>query len=300
MPVIGFLNEGVAKDFASRLAGFHLGLKEAGFVDGQNLIVEYRWGDDHIERLPAMAADLVQRRVTAIVATGGSNSTLAAKKATSLIPIVFITGSDPVRLRLVSSLARPAGNMTGVTFFAADLIQKELGLLYKVAPAARTVALLYNPNVPDSTRQPAEAQEAARALGLETLVMNASTDAEIDRAFATLQQRNVGVLVIGGDPFFGSKVRRLAALTRRHRVAAIYSRREFAEAGGLMSYGTSVEDAYREVGVYAGQILKGEKPGDLPVLRPTKFEFVINLKTAGLLGITIPSGVSAMADTILE
>jgi putative ABC transport system substrate-binding protein len=247
-----------------------------------------------------MAADLVRRGVAVMVAGGGTNSTLACKNATKTIPILFATGGDPVRLGLVASLARPGGNITGVSFFNADLTAKAMGLLSQIAPNARTVALLFNPNVPDSARQPADAQEAARTLGLDLLVVNASTDAEIDQAFVTLVQRGAGALVIGGDPFFAGRLGRLAALTRRHRIPASHVRREFPDAGGLMGYGTNVKDAYRQIGVYATRILKGDKPQDLPVVLSTKFEFVINLKTAKALGIDVPPGVSSMADEIIE
>jgi putative ABC transport system substrate-binding protein len=247
-----------------------------------------------------MAADLVRRRVAVIVATGGTHATIAAKNATATIPVLFVTGGDPVRLGLVASLARPGGNMTGVSFLNADLTAKALGLLSQIAPNARTVALLFNPQVPDSARQPADAREAARALGRELLVLNASTDAEIDAAFATLLQRGAGALVMGGDPFFRSRLDRLTALTQRHRIPASYVAREFPAAGGLMSYGTSVADAYRQVGVYVTRILKGDRPADLPVMLSTKFEFVINLKTAKALGLDLPAGVSSMADEIIE
>jgi putative ABC transport system substrate-binding protein len=300
MPVIGFLHGGASNTFAVQVGGFHTGLKEGGFVEGQNLTVEYRWAEEHPERLPAMAADLVRRRVAVIVAAGGTNSIRAAKAATTTIPIVFSTGSDPVRLGLVTSLARPGGNTTGVSFFSADLAAKAMGLLSQIAPKARVVALLFNPNIPDSARQPADAGEAARALGLELLVLKASSDAEIDQAFATLLQRGAAALVIGADPFFGSRLDRLAALTQRHRIPATYFRREFPDAGGLMSYGTSIVDAYRQVGVYTMRILKGDRPVDLPVMLPTKFEFVINLKTANALGLEVPAGVSAMADEVIE
>jgi putative ABC transport system substrate-binding protein len=299
-PVIGFLHGGSPDRFRLHLAGFHLGLKDGGFVDGQNLTIDYRWVDVNDKRLPAMAADLVRRGVAVMVAGGGTNSTLACKNATKTIPILFATGGDPVRLGLVASLARPGGNITGVSFFNADLTAKAMGLLSQIAPNARTVALLFNPNVPDSARQPADAQEAARTLGLDLLVVNASTDAEIDQAFVTLVQRGAGALVIGGDPFFAGRLGRLAALTRRHRIPASYVRREFPDAGGLMGYGTNVKDAYRQIGVYATRILKGDKPQDLPVVLSTKFEFVINLKTAKALGLDVPPGVSSMADEIIE
>jgi putative tryptophan/tyrosine transport system substrate-binding protein len=300
MPVIGFLHGGAANTFALQVGGFQIGLKDAGFVEGQNLVIEYRWGEEHPARLPAMAADLVRRRVAVIVAAGGTNSIRVAKAATTAIPIVFSTGSDPVRLGLVTSLARPSGNATGVSFFSADLVAKGMGLLTQIAPRARIVALLFNPNIPDSSRQPADAREAARALGLELVVLNASSDADIDQAFATLLQRRAGALVIGADPFFGSRIDRLAELTQRHRIPATYFRREFPDAGGLMSYGTSITDAYRQVGIYSARILKGDKPADLPVMLSTKFEFVVNLKTAKALGLEVPAGVSAMADEVIE
>jgi putative tryptophan/tyrosine transport system substrate-binding protein len=299
-PVIGFLHGESANTMRPHLAGFHRGLKEGGFVNGQNLTIDYRWAESRADRLPAMAADLVRRRVAVIIAGGGTRTAMAAKNATTTIPIVFATGGDPVGLGLVTSLARPSGNMTGVSFFNADLTAKGLGLLHQIAPKARVVALLFNPNVPDSARQPADTQEAARALGLELLVLNASTDTEIDSAFATLQQRGAGALVIGGDPFFRSRLDRLTALTERHRIPATYVGREFPAGGGLMSYGTSVMEAYRQIGIYGARILKGEKPQDLPVMLATKFEFVINLKTATAFGLDVPPGVSSMADEIIE
>ena len=300
MPVVGFLHGEAANTMAPHVAGYHRGLKAGGFVDGQNLTIEFRWAEGHVDRLPAMATDLVRRRVAAIFAAGGVQSAIAAKNATTTIPILFATGGDPVRLGLISSLARPGGNMTGVSFLNADLTAKALGLLSQIAPKARTVALLFNPTVPDSARQPADAQEAASALGLELLVLKASTDADIEQAFATLMQRGAGALVIGGDPFFRSRLNRLTALTERHRIPATYVGREFPAAGGLMSYGTSAVDAYRQVGVYTTRILKGDKPQDLPVMLATKFEFVINLKTVKALGLEVPPGVSSMADEIIE
>ncbi len=282
------------------LAGFQRGLKEGGFVDGQNLTIEYRWAEGHADRLPAMAADLVQLAGGRDLRSGRHQFDQCGQEATTTIPILFATGGDPVRLDLVTSLARPTGNLTGVSFFNADLTAKALGLLSQIVPKARTVALLFNPNVPDSARQPADAQEAARALGLELLVLNAGTDAEIDTAFATLLQRGAGALIIGGDPFFRSRLDRLTALTVRHRIPATYVGREFPAAGGLMSYGTNVVDAYRQVGVYTARILKGDKPQDLPVMMAAKFEFVINLKTVKAFGLDVPPGVSSMADEVIE
>jgi len=299
-PVIGFLHPDSASTYAFQLAGFHSGLKEGGFVEGQNLAIEYRWAAGNAERLTEMAADLVQRNVAVIVTAGGTVPTLVAKALTRTIPIVFVTGSDPVRLGLVASLARPGGNLTGVSFISAELTAKTLGLLSQIAPKARKVALLFNPTVPDSALQPEEAHTAARALGLELGVLNASTDAEIQRAFADMLNLSVGALVIGSDPFFGSRIGELAALTERHRIPAAYSRRQFCDAGGLMSYGASIRDAFRQLGVYVTRILKGDKPHDLPVMLSTKFDFVINLKAAKALGLTVPPGLSAMADEIIE
>ena len=300
LPVIGLLSAESADRVAPQLAAFHRGLKDGGFANGQNLTIDYRWAESHAERLPAMVADLI-RRVAVIVTMGsGAKAIMAGRDATTTIPIVFATGGDPVRLGLVTSLARPGGNLTGVSFFSADLTAKTMELLYQIAPKARVVGLLFNPNVPDSAREPADAQEAARALGLELLVLNAGTDPDIEAAFATLLQRGADVLVIGSDPLFGSRIDRLAALTQRHRIPAAYFRREFPDAGDLMSYGTSIVDTYRQVGIYTARILKGDKPEDLPVMQSTKFEFVINLKTAKMLGLEVPPGLSARADEIIE
>ena len=300
IPVVGFLHSEAASTSARQLAGFHRGLKEGGFIDGQNLTIEFRWAEGHYDRLPEMAADLVRRRVAVIVTSGGAHSTIAAKNETTTIPIVFVTGSDPVSLGFVTQVARPGGNVTGASFFSADLTAKALGLLSQIVPKARTVGLLFNPTTPEGVRQPKDAQEAARVLGLELFVLNASTDAEIEQAFAALLQRGAGALVIGSAIFFGARINRLAALTQRHRIPTIYFRREFADAGGLMSYGTSIADAYRQVGIYTARLLKGDKPEDLPIVQSTQFEFVINLKTAKSLGLDVPPGVSSMANEIIE
>jgi putative ABC transport system substrate-binding protein len=301
LPVIGLLSAESADRAAPQLAAFHGGLKDGGFANGQNLTIDYRWAEGHAERVSAMAADLVRRRVTVLVTmAGGANVIMAARDATTTIPIVFATGGDPVRLGLVRSLARPGGNLTGVSFFSADLTAKAIGLLNQIAPKARVVGLLFNPNVPDSAREPADAQEAARTLGLELLVLNASTDPDIEAAFATLLQRRADALVIGSDPLFGSRIDRLATLTQRHRIPAAYFRREFPDAGGLMSYGTSIVDTYRQVGIYTARILKGDKPEDLPVILSTKFEFVINLKTAKALGLDVPNSIQLLADAVIE
>jgi putative ABC transport system substrate-binding protein len=300
MPVIGFLHSASADLYVQQLAAFRRGLKEGGFVEGQNLTIEYRWAEGRADRLPALAADLVRRRMAVIVAVGGTHSTMAAKNATTIIPIVFATGGDPIKLGMVPSLAHPGGNITGVSFFSSELTPKALGLLGQIAPKARTVGMLFNPMSPENAHQPADVRAAAGALGLELLVLNASTDEEIDRAFRTLLQRGAGALVISSDPFYAGRLERLAALTQRHRIPATYFRREFPDAGGLMSYGTSVMDALRQVGIYTARILKGDRPADLPVMLPTKFEFVINLKTAHALGLEVPAGVSAMADEVIE
>jgi putative ABC transport system substrate-binding protein len=299
IPVVGFLHSAPAATYTQQLAAFHRGLKEGGFVEGQNLTIEYRWAADHVDRLPEMAADLAKRRVAVIVAVGGTHSTMAAKHTTTTIPIVFATGGDPVRLGFVPSLARPSSNITGVSFFSADLTAKALGLLSQIAPNVHTVGLLFNPTSPETARQPAEMQEAARTLGLELIVLHANTDAEVEQAFAIVQ-RGVGALVIGSDVFYASRLERIVALTQHHRIPATYFRREFPDAGGLMSYGTSVMDAYRQVGVYTTRILRGDKPEDLPVMQSTKFEFVINLKTVRALGLTVPPAVLAIADEVIE
>jgi putative tryptophan/tyrosine transport system substrate-binding protein len=300
MPVVGFLHSASADLYVQQLAAFRRGLKEGGFVEGQNLTIEYRWAEGRADRLPALAADLVRRRMAVIVAVGGTHSTMAAKNATTIIPIVFATGGDPIKLGMVPSLAHPGGNIPGVSFFSSELTPKALGLLSQIAPKARTVGMLFNPMSPENAHQPADVRAAAGALGLELLVLNASTDEYIDRAFRTLLQRGAGALVISSDPFYAGRLERLAALTQRHRIPATYFRREFPDAGGLMSYGTSVMDALRQVGIYTARILKGDRPADLPVMLPTKFEFVINLKTAHALGLEVPAGVSAMADEVIE
>ncbi len=299
-PVIGFLHSGWEKRFALQLGGFRSGLKEGGFVEGQSLVIEYRWAEGDDDRLPAMAADLVRRQVAVLVAAGGGVSTLAAKAATRTIPIVFATGSDPIRLGLVETLARPGGNLTGTSFFSADLVGKQIGLINQIAPNVRAVGLLYNPKVPDSSNQPTEGRNAARRLGLEFVTVEASTDAGLEKAFATLVGHSVGALVIGADPFFGSRIGLIADLTQRHHMLAVYGRRQFPEAGGLMSYGTNIANAYRQVGVYTTRILKGDRPQDLPVALSTKFEFTISLKAAKMLGLTIPSAVLSIADEVIE
>jgi putative ABC transport system substrate-binding protein len=300
MPVIGFLHSADAKSFAPMLAAFHQGLNEGGYADGRNLTIEYRWAEGRADRLPAMAAELVSRKVSVIAAVGGNASNLAAKDATGTIPIVFNSGSDPIKLGMVTSLSRPSGNITGITFFAADLVAKQIDVLHQLIPGVKVVALLINPNSPEAARQPADAQEATRKLGIELQILNASTDAEIDRAFASLPQIRADALLVTAEPFFGSRVEKLVGLTARHKIPAMYYRREFVAADGLVSYGTSVTDAYRQVGIYVTKVLKGAKPADLPVVQSAKFDFAINMKTAKALGLEFHPQLLATADEMIE
>ena len=269
MPVIGFLHTASAGPFAHLVAGFRKGLNEAGYVEGQNVAVEYRWAEGQYDRLPALAADLVKRQMTVITATGGSPSALAAKEATATIPIVFTSGDDPVSLGLVPSLNRPGGNVTGVHLLTGGLDPKKLGLLRELVPPASLIAVLVNPNVPDMPARSIRLQEAARTVGQQIQILNAGSEGDIGAVFATIAQLQAGALLVGADPFFNSRRDQIVALAARHAIPAIYEEREFAVAGGLASYGTSLTDAYREVGMYTGRILKGAKPADLPVLQPT-------------------------------
>ena len=280
-------------------AALRQGLSETGYSDGQNVTTEYHWAEGHYDRLSVLAADLVRRRVSVIVATG-TPAALAAKGLTTTIPIVFETAGDPVKLGLVASLNRPGGNITGVSQLSSELVSKRLGLLHDLIPSARTVGFLVNPADPRTESQMVEMQEAARTLGLQLHVLNASTEAEIDTAIASLSELRPGALVVGTGDLFSRQSERLAASIARQGVPAIYQYREYAAAGGLISYGASLTDSYRQVGTYTGRILKGEKPADLPVMRPTRFELVINLKTAKALGLTIPPGVLAIADEVIE
>ena len=298
MPVIGFLSSGSPASWTSYVKGFREGLKEAGFIDGQNTTIEYRWAEGQYDRLPALAADLVRRRVTVITANGPAVQ--VAKTATATIPIVFFTGGDPVKLGLVASLARPGGNLTGVSGLADELTAKRLELLSELVPRAAVIALLMNPNNATAERVIRDVQEAARTKGLQLHVLKASSESEIDTAFASLVQLHAGALVVGADPFLTNRREQLVALASRHAVPSIYAWREFAASGGLISYGASLTSAFRLVGTYTGRILKGAKPADLPVEQPTRFELVVNLKTAKALGLTVPPSILARADEVIE
>ncbi|HEY7118563.1 MAG TPA: ABC transporter substrate-binding protein [Tepidisphaeraceae bacterium] len=300
MPVVGFLSSLTPGDGPLILAAFHRGLNEAGYLEGRNVAIEYRWAEGHYDRLPAMAADLVRRPVVMIAAISGTPSALAAKAATADIPIVFAIGGDPVTPGLVSNLNRPGGNLTGVTFFTAPLSTKRLEMVRELAPKATTVGVLVNPNNPPSVLEGKDVPVAAQTVGLRTSVLNASTAGQIDDAFAAIVGQRIGGLYVSADPLFFNQRAKLATLAARHAVPAIYADREIAEAGGLISYGASRSDAYRQAGVYTGRILKGEKPGDLPVVLPTRFELVINLKTAKALGLEVPPTLLARADEVIE
>jgi len=300
MPVIGFLNPASPDTYAQQLAAFRQGLSEAGYVEGHNAAIEYRWANGQYDRLPGLAADLVRREVTVIAATGGDVSALAAKAATTTIPIVFNSSSDPVKVGLVTSLNRPSGNLTGVSILTAELVPKRLELLCEVVPNAVVIAFLVNPARPTVKSETRDVQMAARALGREIVVLNANTERDFDPAFAALVQRHSGALLVAPDNFFNTRRDQIVALAARHGVPAIYARREFVAAGGLMSYDASLGDAYRLVGVYTGKILKGAKPGDLPIQQQAKVEFRINLKTAKTLGLTIPIPLLGRADEVIE
>jgi putative ABC transport system substrate-binding protein len=300
MPVIGFLGSESPNQYAGRLHAFRQGLNEAGFVDGRNVTIEYRWAQSQYDRLPALAVDLVRRQVTVVVATT-TPAMLTAKAATTAIPIVFLTGSDPVEVGLVASLSRPGGNMTGVANLTVEVGSKQLELLHELVPSARVIALLVNPTnriLAETLSRHLEA--AGNAISQQIRIVSAGTERDIDATFAGLVQQGVGALVVGNDPFFNSRPDQLVALAAHYKVPAIYAYREFTVAGGLISYGSSLADAYRQVGIYTGRILKGEKPADLPIQQSTKVELVINLKTAKALGLTVPLPLLGRADEVIE
>jgi putative tryptophan/tyrosine transport system substrate-binding protein len=300
MPLIGFLSSASPDRDAGRLRGFRQGLNETGFVEGRNVAIEYRWAEEQNDRLPALAGDLVRRQVAVIATAGQVIGVFAAKAATTTIPIIFLTGADPVALGLVASLNRPGGNLTGVTTLSVELEPKRLELLHGLVPTAKTIGVLVNPTNPNAGIQSPDLQAAARTLGLELEVLHASTDREIDAAFAKLVELKAGGLVIATDGLFISRGEQLAALAVRHAVPAIFQFRAFAAAGGLLSYGGSLAEMYRQSGIYAGRILKGEKPGDLPVQQVTRVELIVNLKSAKVLGLTVPLSLLGRADEVIE
>jgi len=300
MPVIGFLNSTSPTAWAHLVAAFRQGLSEMGFIEHRSVGIEWRWAEGRYEQLPALAADLVRRQVAVIAATGGLSPILAAKAATSDIPIVFTTGQDPVKTGLVASLNRPGGNVTGVSLFVSQMEGKRLGLLHELVPTASLIGVLLNPTNPNAERQLNDLQVAARAVGKQLHIVHASREHDFAAAFATLAQLRAGALLVGADPFFNSRRDDIVGLAARHAIPTIYEQREHVVAGGLMSYGTSLPDGYRQAGLYTARILKGEKPADLPIFQSSRFEFVINLKTAKALGIEVPPTLSARADEVVE
>ena len=299
MPVIGFLSSEGSGALAPRLAAFRQGLSETGYVEGQNVAIEYRWAEGRFDRLPELAADLVGRKVDVIATSGGDFTAVAAKNATSLIPIVFLAAGDPVEEGLVASLARPGGNLTGVTFIGVELWGKRVELISELVPETRALAVLMNPNFPFAERNIKAVEEAARAKGLQLRILRAATESEIDAAFTALAELQTRALLVGAPTFLGQR-EQIVALAARYGVPAIYDWREYVAAGGLISYGTNLADTYRIIGTYVGKILKGAKPADLPVQQPTRFELVVNLKTAKALGLTVPPSILARADEAIE
>ena len=300
MPVVGFLNSLRQSDRPNLQAAFRRGLSEAGYVDGRNVAIEYRFAENQHDRLPALAVDLIGRKVAVIAATGGGASIFAAIAETKTVPIVFTTGGDPVQEGYVASLNRPGGNVTGVSWFSNLITGKALGLLHELVPNAAVLAMLVNPKLPESARMQSEGHESAHALGLQLLVINASSASEIDAAFATMRERRAGALLVGADPFLSSRSQQIVALAARDATPAMYSNRESIEEGGLISYGNDTADAYRRAGVQVARILNGSSPADLPVDQATKFEFVINRKTANALGLDIPPKLLFSADEVIE
>ena len=299
VPVVGFLSSRSPGESTDLVAAFRKGLRQMEFVEGQNAIIAFRWAEGRYERLPALASDLVDLRVAILFAAGGAPSALAAKRATSTIPIVFVA-SDPVFLGLVSSLNQPGGNITGINNAVTEVAGKALGLLKQTVPTAETIGYLVNPSSASAEAFLREAHAASNALGIELHAFNASTPADLDEAFSTLPKLHVGALAVMADPFFDSQRDRLVELSARYRIAGCYPWREYVLAGGLMSYGTNLADSYRQAGIYTGRILRGESPSNLPVMGPTKFEFVLNLKTAKALGLTVPPGIFSIADDVIE
>jgi ABC-type uncharacterized transport system substrate-binding protein len=301
MPVVGFLNAVSPEGFAERIAAVRQGLKEAGYVEGENVTIEYRWAENQLDRLPALAADLVRKRVAVILATGGTAPAIAAKAATSTIPIVFTIPEDPVRLGLVASLSQPGGNLTGVNLFVGELVAKRLELLRELVPAMSRVAVFVNPaNPARAESQVREVESAGRAMGLRIQIFNAGTGREINAAFATIARERPDALFVSPDPYFVVRRVQIATLAARHAIPTSFSVREAVEAGGLVSYGTNIVDTYRQAGVYTGRILKGAKPAELPVVQSSKFELVINAETARMLGLTVPPSLLATADEVIE
>jgi putative tryptophan/tyrosine transport system substrate-binding protein len=300
MPVVGFLSSRSPDESKHLVAAFRTGLQTVGYVEGQNVAIEYRWAEGQYARLPELAADLVRRGVAVLVTTGGEPSALAAKEATSTIPIVFTVGGDPVKVGLVASLNRPGGNATGVSLLTTAPEAKRLGLLNEVVPNAAVFGVLINPNYQEAEAQSREVQDAARAIGRQIQIANAGNDRELEAAFAALVQQRASALLVSADPFFDTRRDRIVALAAQFKLPAIYQFRDFAVAGGLMSYGISITDGYRQVGIYAGQVLKGAKPADLPMHQSIKFEFVINLRTAKALGVKISDNLLSLADEVIE